>query len=211
MIHALRLEKSSISSMMPAHPVIETIARRSRARIPGVGACVLLLLLASPALLSVWGTVAIYRADLPTDEDLAANFSEHAALFDELIHMIGADRQALWASERESVALIELDELLGHERQQQYAEILKDMSVRDFQLELPSGDLALLPQGARGDAETATKTYLYRPQGDPEPLERYHGYGFRGPGTYLVTGDHPLSKGWSVHHRAMLQIAFSPY
>ena len=161
-----------------------------------VGACVLLLALVAAA------TATLQIHHLPSDAQLAANFSVHTRAFEDLVRMFNTDRPALIASRRTAVSLLNLGTLLGDSRAQQYLAVSREISVSDVRCDLLSGSLTLLPRGAPGGIDGASKVYRYIPQGNPEPLERHQIYHLRGAGMYFVTGDSPLDKHWFIHHNA---------
>jgi hypothetical protein len=173
--------------------------------------CLPLVLLLGPVLLALWTQHTVIQRDLPSDQDLAAEFFAHQERFDELADMLNADHGVLSQTRVTAIDLPALERTLGHSRTKQYVAILKKISVVDLRYFPASGKILLLPTGASADIEGAAKTYLHLPTGQAEPLFRHDGYHLRGPGIYLVTGDRPLRQSWFIHHNTTVNITYAPY
>jgi hypothetical protein len=163
------------------------------------------------ATLAVLATYEVDIRNRPSDEELTANFLSHETTFNELVQMLDADRRTL-ASEGETpidfAALSRPD--ADTARAETYSGLLRQISVADLRYSPDSGTLILLPD-RQANLPRPSKSYLYLPRAQLQPVIRHHGYHWRGPGVYVVTGDRPLKGSWFIHHDTTIQIAFSPY
>lgn len=151
------------------------------------------------------------RVTQPSDEELAANFSSHEAGFAELVEMLTADSQHPAAKGEASIDLATVARLTtSATRFRAYEGLLRQIAVHDFRYFPDSGKLVLVPDG-EGNPEQPSKSYLYLPHAHPQTLTRYHGYMWRGPGSYIVAGDHRLKESWFIHHDMTVKVAISPY
>ena len=168
------------------------------------------LLLGSAAL----AALATYEVDLrnrPSDEELTANFFSHETTFNELVRMLYADRRTLAPEVETPIDFAALSRLgAGAAGVETYSGLLRQISVADFRYFPDSGKLILLPD-RQANLLRPSKSYLYLPHAQPQPVVRHHGYGWRGPGVYVVTGDRPLKGSWFIHYETTVQVAFSPY
>ena len=150
------------------------------------------------------------RVTQPSDEELAANFSSHEAGFAELVAMLTADRQRPAAKGAASIDLATVARLTPNAaRLRVYEGLLRQIAVDDFHYFPDSGKLVLVPD--EEDPERPSKSYLYLPHAHPQSLTRYHGYTWRGPGSYILAGDRPLKGSWFIHHDMTVEVAISPY
>jgi hypothetical protein len=168
-------------------------------------------LLLGSSTLAVLGTHEVDLRNRPSDEELAANFLSHETAFNELVQMLDADRRTL-ADEGDTpidfAALSRPD--ADTARAETYSRLLRQISVADLRYFPDSGKLILLPD-RQANLQRPSKSYLYLPHAQPQPVVRHHGYYWRGPGAYVVTGDRPLEGSWFIHYDTMIQVAFSPY
>lgn len=151
------------------------------------------------------------RVGQPGDEELTANFLSREAGFDELVHMLAADRPRLAAQGGVSIDLETVARLTANAaRFRIYRDLLQQISVEDLRYFPASGKLVLVPDGAE-NVERPSKAYLYLPHAQPQALTQYHGYTWRGPGSYVLAGDRPLKGRWFIHHDTTQEVAISPY
>ena len=177
---------------------------------PWLRAWVLGMVLVGSPILAIWPTWTINNKNRVTEEEIAANFYANEARFAELIDMLTFDDSRL----DQSAGSLDLSALLRElpdERAKAYGRILGQIAVADMRYFSRSGKLILLPSGGPRDTNGAATWYLYLPSGQPEPIAEYHGYSWRGPGMYFLTGDRPLASRWFIHHNAMVEVAFAPY
>jgi len=161
--------------------------------------------------LAVLYTYAVGLSNPPSDEDLTANFFSHEATFNELVQMLDADRRTLAAEGETPINFAALSTLgASAARAETYGGLLREISVVDLRYFPVSGKLILLPD-RQANLKRRSKSYLYLPHAQLQPLVRQHGYHWRGPGVYVVTGDHALKESWFIHYDTMIQVAFSPY
>jgi hypothetical protein len=171
----------------------------------------LIALLLGSATLAV---LAIYRVDLsnrPSDEELTANFFSHETTFNELVQMLDADQRTLAPEGKTSIDFATLSRLSASAaRAETYSELLRAISVVDLHYFPDSGKLILLPD-RQANLQRPSKSYLYLPHAQPQPVVGHLGYHWRGPGVYVVTEDRPLTGSWFIRCDTMIQVAFSPY
>jgi len=163
---------------------------------------------------STVAVLAAYEVDLnnsPIDEELTANFFSHETTFNELVQMLDADSRTLALEGETPIDFAALSRLgPSAARAEAYGGLLREISVVDLRYFADSGKLILLPD-RQANLQRPSKYYLYLPHAQPEPVVRQHGYHWRGPGTYVVTGDHALKGSWFIHYDTTMQVAFSPY
>lgn len=82
--------------------------------------------------------------------------------------------------------------------------------MEDFHYLPGSGKLVLVPDGDE-NVERPSSSYLYLPHAQPQSVTQYHGYTWRGPGSYVFADDRPLKGRWFIHHDATVEVAISPY
>lgn len=172
--------------------------------------CVLVALLLGPVAAALWANYTVAQLDVPGDQALAENFFAHEKSFAELVLMLNADRAELSRAHAGTIDLAALKKVLEHARAEKYVAGLNTISVADLRYFPDSGRLALLPKGVSANIAAEAKSYLYLASGEPEPLARYDSH-WRGPGTYILTGDCPLKQPWFIHHNATIRVAFLPY
>ena len=171
----------------------------------------LIALLLASSTLAVLATHEIDLRSRPSDEELTANFLSHETAFNELVQMLDADRRTLAAEGETPIDLAALSRPdASAARAETYSGLLQQISVADLRYFPDSGKLILLPD-RQANPQRPSKSYLYLPHAQPQPMVRHHGYHWRGPGAYVVTGDRPLKGSWFIHHDTMIQVAFSPY
>lgn len=159
----------------------------------GRAVCIAIALVLGLATLAVYSAFAVDGAGQPGDEELTSNFFSHEAAFEELVQMLSTARLATNAA-----------------RIRMYRGLLRQISVEDLRYFPDSGKLILVPDGQL-NPERPSETYLYLPNAQPPPFARYHGYAWRGPGMYVLSGDRPLKGSWYVHHDVTIEVAVAPY
>lgn len=170
----------------------ERLTRRTRKRagIPEKGSwaavCVAIALVAGLVTLAVFAVYDVNQ-EQPSDEELTTNFFAHEPIFDELAQMPAA----------------------GHPNPAKGA-LLRQISVANLRYFPDSGKLVLVPDREE-NPERPSKSYLYLPHARPQALVQYHGYNWRGPGIYILTGDRPLKGFWFIHHETSMEVAVAPY
>ena len=168
-------------------------------------------LLLGLATLAVLATGHVDQGNRPSDQELTANFFSHEARFDELVQMLTADRPRLAAKGRTSVDLATMARLgTSVARFEMYRGLLRQISVEDLRYFPDSGKL-VLALNSQDVRERPAKSYLYLPRAQPQSLAPYHGYTWRGPGVYILTGDRPLKGSWFIHHDGAVAVAITPY
>jgi len=168
------------------------------------------LMLASSAL-AVLATCEVDPGNRPGDAELTANFLSHETTFNELVQMLDGDRRTLALEGETPIDVAALSRLgASAARAQTYSGLLRQISVADLRYFPDSGKLILLPD-RQANLPRPSKSYLYLPHAQPQPVVRHHGYNWRGPGVYVVTGDRPLKGSWFIHYDTVIQVAFSPY
>lgn len=174
-------------------------------------ACLLVIFLLGPVVVVSLAICTSAHQDSPGDQELSAGFFAHEAAFDNLVAMLDADREALSATRATVIDLGALRKLLTHARSEQYAAAFNDIPVINLRYFPASGKLFLLPPGIPADTAGGVKSYLHSCNGKPQPLIKHHGYSFRTPGIYLLSGDQPLRQCWFIHHNSSFKVAFAPY
>src|SRR5215469_11090740 len=169
---------------------------------------VIALLLGSSTL----AVLATYEVDLlnrPSEEELTANFFSHETTFNELVQMLDADRRTLAPEGETPIDFAALSRPgASAARAETYRGLLRQISVADLRYFPDSGRLILLPD-RQANLQRPSKSYLYLPHAQPPPVVPHHGYYWRGPGVYVVTGDRPLKGPWFIHYDTMIHVAFS--
>ena len=171
---------------------------------------VLVALLLGPVAAALWAKYTVGQLDVPGDQALAENFFAHEKSFAELVLMLNADRAELSQARAGAIDLAALKKVLEHARAEKYVADLNTTSVADLRYFPDSGRLVLLPKGTSPDIAVEAKYYLYLARGEPEPSARYDSH-WRGPGTYILSGDRPLKQSWFIHHNATISVVLSPY
>lgn len=195
--------------------VAAVVRARKAAGMPAQGspaaafaAFALLLGLTTVAVLS---TGYVNQGAEQSDQELTANFFSHETRFDELVQMLTADRSRLAAQGKTSIDLATVARRgTSVARLRRYRGLLQQISVEDFRYFPDSGKLVLAPNG-RGIPKRPSKSYLYLPRAQPQSLAQYHGYTWRGPAVYVLTGDRPLKGSWFIHHDSAVAVAISPF
>lgn len=156
-------------------------------------------------------TYDVKHGNQPTDEELTTDFFSHESRFDELVHMLDADRRTLASQGATAIDLAAMARLNTKAvRLGMYTGLLQEISVADLRYFPDSGKLILVPDGEK-NRERPSKSYLYLGRAQPQPLIQYHGYAWHGPEVYMTTGDSPLRGAWFIHHDMTVVVAFSPY
>lgn len=173
--------------------------------------CTVIALVLGLSTLAVLGIYDVNKENQPSDEALAANFLAHEARFDELVQMLATGHPspgAEGASEIDLATVARLDK--DGARFGIYRGLLRQISVADLRYFPDSGKLVLVPDGEE-DLERPSTSYLYLPRAQPQSLVQHHGYGWRGPGVYTLTGDRPLKGFWFIHHDMTIEVAVTAY
>jgi hypothetical protein len=151
------------------------------------------------------------RLGHPSEEELTATFLAREADFLELAQMLDSDDRRLSLA-GESVELSDLGTAgasatrIGH-----YESLLKRIDVKSVRYFPRSGNI-ILAVSERGDSRPGCSTsYRYLPRDEPQRLVHLRGYGWRGPGLLVLTGDRRIKGQWFIHHDTTLRIGFSPY
>jgi hypothetical protein len=190
---------------------IPAVPRRSPDR-SWVAVLVLIALFLVALALTLVAGYSVNRRNQPSDEELTANFLSHESKFDELVEMLDSDRRSLRLGARESIDLAELSAVLvSAARRDAYKGLLQQISVADLRYFPGSGKVILLPAAGQTNIEGSSKSYVYMMGGQPQPVIAHHGYYYRGPGVYFVTGDRQIKGPWFIHYDTMIALAFSPY
>ena len=214
MIHRLSSEESSIcgrcnEARQMSHDFATSRGSPDRS---WAAALVLITLFLAPAALTLVAVPAINRSDQPSDEQLMENFLAHEAKFDELVQMLGSDYRSGAPAAAESVDLAGLSAVVtSAARMDEYERLLRQISVADLRYFPADGKLILLPAAAQTNTEGASKSYAYMAGGQPQPIVAHHGYNWRGPGLYLLTGDRRVEGFWFIHYDTTITLAFSPH
>jgi hypothetical protein len=171
----------------------------------------LITLLLGPSILAVLATYNVNQRNRPSEEELAADFFSHETTFDELVQRLDADRGAVGPERETPIDFAALSRLSKNAvRMDTYRGLLRQISVADFRYFPNSGKLILLPDRP-ASLQRPSKSYLYLPHAQPQPLVRHHGYYWRGPGVYILTGDRPLKGSWFIQYDTVMPVAFVPY
>jgi hypothetical protein len=178
----------------------------------GVAALVLITLFIAPAVLTIVTIHTISQRDQPGDEQLIENLRVHEAEFDELVQMLNSDCRSLPAGAGEFIDLARLSSLVTSvSRREMYKRLLRQIFVTDLRYFPGTGKLMLLPAGTQTNIDAASKTYIYRVGGQPQPVVARQGHNWRGPGLYFRTGDRQLKGFWFIHYDMTITLALSPY
>lgn len=203
--HERRVDRSAGTTPRARKPA-GMADKRSRTAV-----CAALALALALVALAAFSIYDVGRAARPSDEALAANFASHEARFDELVEMLAADRQPLAAKGEASIDLGTIGRVTaGGARFGVYKDLLQQISVDDFHYFPDSGKIVLVPDGEENPERPST-SYRYLPHVRPQSLTRYHGYIWRGPGSYILAGDRSLKGSWFIHDDRALEVAISPY
>jgi hypothetical protein len=148
----------------------------------------------------------------PGDAELTANFLSHEVQFDEVAEMLTSDGRSLRLRSGNSVDLKSLSVLLPRaSRMGAYRRLLQQISAADFRYFRGTGKvILLLKPGAKG-ARGSSKSYLYLPHGEPQPVVRHSSYYWRGPGLTFLTENRRIKGDWFVHYDVAISLGFSPY
>jgi hypothetical protein len=125
--------------------------------------------------------------------------------------MLESDREALSLAgpvvERTNLGPVAANSArIGH-----YESLLSKIGVRNFRYFPRSGTL-ILPVSEQSDSLPGySKSYRYVLQDEPQGVVSHRGYGWRGPGIYVLTGDIRIKGQWFIHHDTTLGIGLSPY
>jgi hypothetical protein len=176
-----------------------------------VAVLVLITLLLAPAALTTVATYTVNQRNQPSDEELTTNLLSHEAKFDELVEMLDSDCRSLPPGAGESIDLARLSAVVtSAARMAIYKGLLRQISVADLRCFPGSGKVILLP-AAQTNIEGFSKSYAYMVGDQPQPVVAHHGYNWRGPGIYFLTGDRRVKGLWFIHYDTMIALAFSPY
>lgn len=197
-----------------AGPKLErTAANRSSWSCPDRSeALVWSLILAVPAAVVLLAFHAAAQINHPTDEELTAKFLSHESDFQTLVRMLDTDCARI-PPRTDSCELANLlsSAALSTTRANDYKLLLARIGITSFRYFPRFGNLTL-PVSRSGESLTeAKRSYLYLSHEEPQPLLRHLGYSWRGPGPYLLTGDHRIKSHWFIHHDETVALAFSPY
>ena len=147
----------------------------------------------------------------PSDEELIAVFLSHEADFQKLTQMLEADHRRLPLG-GEAVELTDLATAgASVTRIGSYESLLRKIDVKNFRYFPLIGNIILSVSETSDGRPGCSKSYRYLPRDEPQRLVAHRGYGLRGPGLYLLTGDRRIKGQWFVHHDTTLAIGFSPY
>ena len=186
-------------------------SRRSPDR-PWVAVLVLIALFLAPATLTTVAIHTINQRNQRSDEELSENLLAHEAKFNELVEMLGSDCRSLPPGAGESIDFAGLSAVVtSAARMEIYKRLLRQISVADLRYFPGSGKLILLPATAQTNIAGSSKSYAYMVGGQPQPVVAHHGYNWRGPGVYLLTGDRRIKGFWFIHYDTMMTLGFSPY
>jgi hypothetical protein len=177
-----------------------------------VAVLVLFTLLLTPAALTIVATHTISQRNQPSDAELMENLLAHEKEFDELAHMLDADCRSLPPGAGESIDLAGLSAVVtSAARMDIYMRLLRQIFVTDLRYFPGSGKLILLPAAAQTTIGGSSKSYAYLVGGQPRPVIAHHGYNWRGPGLYFLTGERRVKGFWFIHYDTTTTLAFSPY
>jgi hypothetical protein len=147
----------------------------------------------------------------PSDEELIAAFLSHEADFQKLTQMLEADHRRLPLG-GDAVELTDLATAgASVTRISSYESLLRKIDVKNLRYFPLSGNIILSVSETSDGRPGCSKSYRYLPRDEPQRLVAHRGYGWRGPGIYLLTGDRRIKGQWFVHHDTTLGIGFSPY
>jgi hypothetical protein len=151
------------------------------------------------------------RLSHPSEEELIATFLSHQADFLELVQMLDSDHGRLSLT-GEAVELSDLETAgasatrIGH-----YESLLRRIDVKSFRYIPRSGNIILAVSERSGSRPGCSMSYRYLPRDEPQRLVYHRGYGLRGPGIVVLTGDRRMKGQWFIHHDTTLGVGFSPY
>jgi hypothetical protein len=167
------------------------------------------LFIAVPAILILLAAHSVDRRSHPTDEELTASFLAHESEFQTLTLMLDADRRKLPLG----AGPFDLADLAaaGMARLDDYRTLLKKINAGNFRYFPRSGNLIVPVSGSDESLAESRKSYLYLSHDEPQPVLNHRGYGWRGPGPYLMTADRPIKGRWFIHHDMTVAVAFAPY
>jgi hypothetical protein len=152
-----------------------------------------------------------HRLSHPSEEELMATFLSHEADFRELAQMLDSDSGRLSLA-GEAVELSDLGTAgAGATRIRHYEGLLRRIDVESFRYFPRSGNIILVVSDRSDSRPGCSTSYRYLPRDEPQRLVYHRGYGWRGPGTYVLTGDRRIKGQWFIHHDTTLGVGFSPY
>jgi hypothetical protein len=168
-------------------------------------------LLIVPVALVLMAAHTANRLSHPSEEELTATFLAREADFLELAQMLDSDDGRLSLA-GEAVELSDLGTAgASATRIRHYQSVLRRIDVKSFRYFPRSGNI-ILAVSERSDSRPGCSTsYRYVPRDEPQRLVYLQGYGWRGPGILLLTGDRRIKGQWFVHHDTTVGIGFSPY
>jgi hypothetical protein len=173
---------------------------------------VLIALCLAPAALTVVATYTNNQTDQPSDAELMENLLAHETKFEELVQMIHSDCRSFPPGTGESIGFAGLSAVVSSAaRMEIYKRLLRQTSVADLRYFPGSGKLILLPAAAQTNIEGSSKSHAYMLGGQPQPVVAHHGYNWRGPGVYVLTGDRWVKGFWFIHYDTRITVEFSPY
>jgi hypothetical protein len=177
-----------------------------------VAVLVLITLFLAPAALTTVARHTINQRSQPSDEELSQNLLAHETKFNELVEMLASDCRSLPPGAGESIDLAGLSAVVTSDaRMAIYKRLLRQILVTDLRYFPGSGRLILLPVAAQTNIRGSSKSYAYIVGGQPQPVVVHHGYNWRGPGMYFVTGDRWVKGFWFIHYDTMITLAIAPY
>jgi hypothetical protein len=186
-------------------------ARGSPDRSP-IAVLVLITLFLAPAASMTIATRTINQRNQPSDEQLSESLLAHETKFNELVEMLDSDCRRLPPGAGESIDLAGLSAVVTSvARKGTYKRLLQQISVADLRYFPGSGRLILLPAAAPTSIQGSSKSYVYVPGGQPQPVVAHSGYNWRGPGLYFLTGDRRVKGFWFIHYDTTITLAVSPY
>jgi hypothetical protein len=186
-------------------------SERTPHRSSWTAAFVLSALLIVPLALVVLAARADDGMSHPSDQELIESFLSHEADFQELTQMLESDRETLLLVG----PVVELTNLArvatSAARIHHYESLLSTMGVKNFRY-FPRSRTLILPVSEQSDSLPGySKSYRYLPRDEPQHVVSHRGYGWRGPGVYVLTADIRIKGQWFIHHDTTLGIGLSPY
>jgi hypothetical protein len=192
-----------------SHDLVTSYGSPDRSRVAVV---VLMALLLAPVTLVFLAFHAVNEGNQPSDAQLLENLRTHQAKFDELVRMLDSDCRSVCSAAAGPIELPGLFAMVDSDaRSEIYERLLQQISVTDLRYFPDSGNLILRPAGAPTSTEQSSKSYAYLVGSRPEPVVAHHGYNWRGPAIYYLTGDRPITGSWFIHYDTTVALAFSPY
>jgi hypothetical protein len=177
-----------------------------------VAVLLLMTLFLAPAVFTIVANHTISQRNQPSDAELIENLLAHETKFDELVQMLDSDSRSWPPGAGESIDLAGLSTVVtSAARMDIYKRLLRQISVADLRYFPGSGKLILRPATVPTDIAGSSKSYAYVVSGQPQPVVAHHGYNWRGPGLYFLTGDRRVKGFWFIHYDTMITLAFSPY